>query len=352
MINVATPLPIDMNSDLSSRFDSEKLPLKVKALYFKTYRHDAFNDALENLHETFAMSGLDSTGCLLIGEPGVGKSRLLRFFTTEIYSLPQYQPTDELTPLPILSIRVPGKPTINRVLEKLLECAGHLAPPARSSESATIRLNRLIVSLGVKMIILDEFQHLLRRHATIRTADVMKFLKVLMDEHGLAIVFAGHHESLELLDEHPDVKQRFEFAQAELVPFSLNAKGHGNVKEFASYLANIQENFKRSGIEMCDLVTPEMITRIYVATLGLPRRISQLFNRLMLRYHAKKFITITELESIFRIMPFNKIKPFKLFSAKPHILNEQFATLINKQAGIPVDKDTKHKAGTRQAGKC
>jgi hypothetical protein len=351
IINVSKSLPIDMNSDLSSRFDEEKLPSKVKELYFKTYKHKGFTSALENLRETFAMSGLDSTGFLLIGGPGVGKSRFLRYFTTEIYSLERYQPTDVLTPLPILSIRVPGKPTINRVLEKLLECAGHLAPVAIPAESAVTRLNRMIKHLKVEMIIFDEFQHLLRRNATIRTSDVMKFLKVLMDEHRLAIVFAGHPESLELLAEHPDVKQRFEFAQSELVPFNLKAAGNGNVQEFARYLANLQDNFRGSGIDICDLITPDMITRIYVATLGLPRRISQLFNRLMLRCHDKEMITVNELEHIFNAMPFNKIKPFKLFTVAPHILNEKFEYLVNIQSEQPVEKASKHKAGTRQASK-
>jgi hypothetical protein len=69
MINVATPLPIDMNSDLSSRFDSEKLPPKVKALYFKTYRHDAFNDALETFTKHSLCQGLIVlVACLLVSQ--------------------------------------------------------------------------------------------------------------------------------------------------------------------------------------------------------------------------------------------------------------------------------------------
>ena len=188
-INVFTPLPIDMNSDLSTNSQIMRLPEHARDFYFKTFKHKGFNHGLNELRQCHKLSGLDGQGCIILGHPGMGKSRLLRYFATEVYQQPQYQATDEVTKLPLLSIRVPGKPTILGIIEKLMDCARYEHPTPRNTNIAIKQLYRFIRFTGTEIIIFDEFQHLLKRNALIRTRDVMAFIKVLMDDLCLSVVF-------------------------------------------------------------------------------------------------------------------------------------------------------------------
>lgn len=348
MINVSTSLPIDLNSDISTRIALEKLPHEVKELRFKTYQHVGFKEGLNALRETFAMSGFESIGCTLFGPPGVGKSRLIRYFTTEVYMRPEYQPTDELTPIPIVSIRVPGRPTIPKLCEQILKIVQrHYTPPTSRDDSITLRTGRILKHLGVEMIIFDEFQHLLRESAQIRTNDVLAFIKVLMDECELSVVFAGLPGAAKLLEEHTEIEQRVSFAKADLHPFSLANEGPSNIQVFASYIKSIEVNFTELNTVIFPLANTDMLNRIYLATLGIPRRISQLFNRVMFRYYQQSTIDKDEFQLVFAQMPFNHIKEFPLFTAPKSKVIAQFSTLLKRQKKIPLTKETKHKQGSR-----
>jgi len=349
MVNVSTVLPIDLNSDISGRIALEKLPNNVKELRFRTYLHNDFSNALAGLRETFAMSGFESTGCTLFGPPGVGKSRLIRYFVTEVYVKPEYKLTKSVTPIPIISIRVPGKPTISRICEQILKCTQkHYTPPSRAGDSIMLRVTRVLQYLNVEMIIFDEFQHLLRKHATIRTADVVAFIKVLMDEHGLSVVFAGLPEAQSLLEEHPELSQRMSFAKVDLHEFSLRKDGPCNLKDFALYIKSIEVNFYELGITIFIISNKDMLFRLYLATLGNPRRIGQLFNRVMLRYHDKKLITTEEFQQVFSQMPFNKTNDFELFTEKESLVRKEYRNLLKMQREVSLNEKNKHKLGSRQ----
>lgn len=344
-INVFTPLPIDMNSDLSTNSQIMRLPEHARDFYFKTFKHEGFNHGLNELRQCHKLSGLDGQGCIILGHPGMGKSRLLRYFATEVYQQPQYQATDEVTKLPLLSIRVPGKPTILGIVEKLMDCARYEHPTPRNTDMAIKQLYRFIRFTGTEIIIFDEFQHLLKRNALIRTRDVMAFIKVLMDDLCLSVVFTGLPELLSLLDEHKEIQERFPSCNVELVPFNIS--NTDNIKEFANYLKNIENSFTRAGYTICSLVEMDMIKRLYLATLGIPRRISQFFIRVMTQLPEKKDITPHDLNLIFKAMAYNKVKHFAVFTEHTYKLDAQYKELLNKQNGIMPASNASHKPGTR-----
>lgn len=347
-INVFTPLPIDMNSDLSTNAQVMNLPVHAREFYFKTFKHKGFNHGLNELRQCHQLSGLDGQGCVILGQPGMGKSRLLRYFATEVYQQPQYQSTDEVTKLPLLSIRVPGRPTILGIIQKLMDCGRYEHPAPRNTDMALKQLYRFIRFTGTEIIIFDEFQHLLRRNALIRTRDVMAFIKVLMDDLCLSVVFTGLPELLILLDEHKEIQERFPSANVELVPFAIN--NTAGIKEFASYLKNIENNFTRAGYDICSLVELDMIKRLYLATSGIPRRISQLFMRVITQLPEKKVITPKDLDKIFNAMAYNKIKHFALFTEHSYKLEAMYQDLLKKQQGIVPTSNNNHKPGTRLGG--
>lgn len=274
-MKIAKHLPIDISGDLLARFNNKNIPQHVIEVYFNSIKHQAFTKALEVLHQCFNLSGFEAIGALILGEPGLGKSFILRYFLVEIYNQIEFQPTAELTPLPVLYIRVPGRPTITRVIEKLLETARLPAPSHRSTESALVRLNRVIREQQTRMIIFDECQHLLKEHALVRTNDVINFIKVLMDEHALSVVFAGHPSAKKLLQQFPEIHQRLSLNHLELNAFSYDDSGMSNFKAFKAYIKSIQAKLISLNITGIVLADKNMYPRLWLATKGVPRHIHQ-----------------------------------------------------------------------------
>lgn len=315
-MKIARQLPIDNCNNLLNRLQNKNMPRYVLELYFNSIKHGSFTKALEVLHQCFNLSGFESIGALLLGEPGLGKSFIIRYFLVEIYSRPEYQRTPELTPLPVMYIRVPGRPTINRVIEKLLEAAKLPAPSYRSKESALVRLNRVIREQGTMMIIFDECQHLLKEHALVRTNDVINFIKVLMDEHALSVVFAGHPKAKELLEQFPEIHQRLSLNHLELKAFSYDNNGVSNFKAFKAYINSIQTKLTSMDITEVVLAGKDMYPRLWLATKGKPRHIHQLITRILLEYKASETMSRKTMQTVYQSCPFNvHIGQFQVFTA-------------------------------------
>nr|WP_321238494.1 TniB family NTP-binding protein [uncultured Tolumonas sp.] len=292
MFNSKVPFALD--GDLMSRVPNAKLPRVAREFYDLALNHAQFNHALESLGKTHAMSGMMGCGMILDGDPGLGKTTALNVYVRSIYDQECYQPTDTLTPLPVLKVRLPGRPTIPRVIEKLLLTSNHLLPTSRKSQTLEHRLHQLITRQQVEMIIFDEYQHLLRKHAQITTNDTVNFIKVLADDYKLAIVFAGLPEGREILSNFPELNERMSFESARLTAFNIES-GQAT-QEYARYIIGIQEHLDRIGVKICSLADQGMLIRILLATQGSPRFINRLFMRLLMRFGDQKKITIKEFE--------------------------------------------------------
>lgn len=315
-MKIATHLPIDISCDLLARFNNKNIPQYVIEVYFNSIKHRAFSQTLEVLYQCFNLSGFEAIGALILGEPGLGKSFILRYFLVEIYSKLEFQPTPELTPLPVLYIRVPGRPTITRVIEKLLETARLPAPSHHSTESALVRLNRVIREQQTRMIIFDECQHLLKEHALVRTNDVINFIKVLMDEHALSVVFAGHPSAKKLLQQFPEIHQRLSLNHIELKAFSYDENAISSFKAFKSYIKSIQAKLASLNITEIVLADKDMYPRLWLATKGIPRHIHQLVTRILLQYKVGETMSLKTLQTVYESCPFNgHLNQFQVFTA-------------------------------------
>lgn len=323
-MKILRPLPIDINGDISHRINNKMLSPAIQYLYFNTIMHPTFRNAQNGLLECFEMSGLEGVGCTLLGEPGVGKSRAIRYLASEVYSRPEYQPSETLTPLPILVIKVPGKPTIKRFIEKLLESAGHLAPSPKSTVSAEMRVNQLIRNQKVQMIVFDEVQHLLQKFALVRTHDIMAFIKVLMDEHALSICFAGLPEANELLEPFPEIRQRLSYVNSKLYRFKYQTTGPCNLGELLGYLSTIDEQLDGFAVGSERFATEDMLPRMWLASQGIPRFLTKLIMRVVRLAELKGAIDRNEFQAVYNTCGFNEhVKEFEVFKAPLHKVIER-----------------------------
>lgn len=341
-------VPIRLSHHNTAKFDPSRLPENIRAFYHATINHNAFERAVSVLHENFQMGllgGTDGIGCIIDGLPGVGKTLALETFIGDIYALEHYQPTKELIKLPILKIRVPGRPTVNRVAEKLLYNGVHVSPSSRKTDSILVKLYRMIEYQQVRMIIFDEFQHLLRRYAQVSTGDVVTFMKVLIDDLGLSVVFSGSSEGIDYLKNFPELEQRVCIERVTLTPF--NVATTENNKDFIAFIKSIDEKLAELGFSIIPLSDQDMLIRLLLATRGIPRFISRLLLKTLIRNQNKLVISKKDIGSVYQTMCINEhLGKFDPFEAKLSVVESKYLAYIKSLQKKP--KKPAAKPGTRE----
>jgi hypothetical protein len=319
-----TNVPFKLAGDLTSRINNRRTPEVARRFHECTISHKAFKTGMEALRHTHGLSGLEGGGMIVEGVPGVGKTTLLNNYVADVYRQLATEPHDaETIWLPVLKERIPGRPTIPRLIEKLLRGVNHVKPRSRNRETMEDRLHTLIEEQGVEMLILDEYQHLLRTDKY--ADDTLKFLKVFADDHKLALVFAGLPCGAKVLDAHPEIRERLSFDHVILRPFDM--ANTDNYIDYVKYIKGIESKLTEIGVDCCDLSTEDFLPRLLLATQGKPRLIARLILRMLIAFGNSKSITQSEFERTFSKIPFNShlknFNPFNKSSAIESIVTKQ-----------------------------
>ena len=348
MFKILDRTPVDSQNDKRQQQALNEISPLIQAIRFSTHTHPSFEMAYDAILDTFENYGIEPSGCCMFGPPGSGKSRLLRYFLCDIYSQPKFQPTDTITPIPVICVPVPGRATIPKLCDQILTLTqGVYTPVAKTGVSPEYRVDRMLEALDIRMIIFDEFQHLLREEATISTAAVLAFIKLLMDKHGLTVVLSGKPNAQKLLDDHPELQQRVSYANANLQHFHVRNNGPGNMEEFGSYLMSIVLTFNEHGVSFIPSIDEDFVKRIHIATSGIPRYISTLFTRVARLAANEKRVTQETLQKAYDSVGFNKSRDFKLFTATESEVSK-YVKRMAYQKKREEEMKTKHKRGSRQ----
>lgn len=270
----------------------------VDVFHNKTIQYPEFIKGINALTKTLEYSGIVGAGMMIEGEPGVGKSRLTEYFIKKYYQN-HVREDAETIHLPIISIGIPGRPTIPRVIEKILDKANHVKPYSGNRARHENRLRTMIEEQNVRMLVLDEYHHLVR--AEKYTRDTFNFLKVLADDHKLAIVLSGLTSGRQALNAHEELRERLSLYRILLKPFTLK----NSYETFLDYLAAINAILDEMGVKCIELDTDNFAPRLLLATMGKQRAIGRSIEGLLLEYDGKNSITQKDFEKAFSAHPFN-----------------------------------------------
>ena len=225
--------------------------------------HSAFDQASTRLEQCFnyADGALEPICIAVVGESRTGKSRALE----ECYTAhPQVRKEDGLN-VPIIRVKTPSKPTVKSLAELMLRALKDPRFDAGTENAKSIRLQILMKKIGVRMVMIDEFQHFYDKGSHKVMHHVADWLKILVDDSQVALVVAGLPSCTAVLDQNEQLSGRF--LSPILMPrFEWENVDHRD--EFLGILGAFQESIG-SVFEMPPLDSPEMAFRCYAGTGGL-----------------------------------------------------------------------------------
>lgn len=169
--------------------------------------HTAFAEAERQIEQFFAYAETkaEAEGLAIIGESGTGKTSVLKSFVSKH---PQIRKEDGLWG-PVLFASVPSKPTVISLVEELLDKVGDPRPGYGTENEKTRRLKKLIRETGVRIIILDEFQHFVDQGTQKVIHYVADWLKRLMDDAGSTLIISGVPSCMAVMDQNIQLARRF-----------------------------------------------------------------------------------------------------------------------------------------------
>ncbi|WES96555.1 TniB family NTP-binding protein [Chryseobacterium arthrosphaerae] len=190
---------------INNSSDKERIILLKKPKWIGYTGAKIIHKKLEELRDY--PTNLRMPNLLLVGDSNNGKTALLHKFS-ELNKSYIKEETQELR-LPVLMVQAPPEPDEKRFYNAILES---LHSPYRSSEKAELRQQRvihLLHKLNVKLLIIDEIQHVLAGTVS-KQRLFLNVLKYLSNELKISMVCSGTREAFNAIQTDPQLANRFE----------------------------------------------------------------------------------------------------------------------------------------------
>ena len=140
-----------------------------------------------------------------VGHSKAGKSYIFRQFEMKYPSV--RAPTGIRKE--VIYVQVPSQGTIMGVIEALLEALGDPKYADGTINKKTARLKKLLVKVGCKMVILDEFQELVDKNQNRSLALTTNWLKELAEMGTLSVICVGLPSSSKIVRGWEQLRTRF-----------------------------------------------------------------------------------------------------------------------------------------------
>ncbi|KRB24776.1 TniB family NTP-binding protein [Rhizobacter sp. Root16D2] len=248
---------------------------------------------------------------MLLGNPGTGKSTLLKWFAKQFPRIEH----DELTEIPVLYAEVPSNCSIKKLAGVLLRALGSPFWNKGDEEERTFQLQTLLMNCRVRLIILDEINHVVDRGREKSHETVADWIKQQSAHARVSFVLAGIGRSRLLLDANDQFADRFREV-LEITPLGLEDEAK------KAELVAVMEAFEAmlEGIDHINLQTDDVLRILVFATAGRLRNIRRLLVRSVELAHQsddKPRIDLSVLEKAFLETIFKHASPLQNpFSSK------------------------------------
>jgi hypothetical protein len=301
----------------------------IKKLNTTLVIHDSFGKSLAEVRRAVTHAGRydDPQVFVLLGESRAGKTRVLETIEAEH----QASRSPDARIMPIVRIRVPKGASTKGVLSLILDAMGDQFSSSGTETAKLIRLLRFVERLQVKVIVIDEFQHLVRfsKRSEFDTADA---LKVLADLASVNLVVSGLTYAKALIDANPQLAGR---SRQPVILNRFNWNLPSDRAEFIAIVAAFAEML--NPIRFPDFDDEEWGFRWYCATGGLVGYVSKIFKEILDKAEDAQAgaVTLEDMDAaqqtVFTKDTSSALRPFsRTFSTDPSVETMRFALSIGR----------------------
>ncbi|MGQ7889139.1 TniB family NTP-binding protein [Paenibacillus sp. WC2504] len=255
------------------RVDEKDLQERLLDIENIVVHHKRFTELYNMIHDCHHLND----GLVIMGDTGAGKSTLFKKYESayprETKTRIRNNHTERYESVPVLRVELDSNSSPLNVASKMLERLGD--PFTNGTEKVlTARLKRLIPDSDVKVIFIDEVQHIVASDTQKVIYKAADWIKQFANDVKIPIVFGGIKEkaksifaSNQQLDERFPNKQEF-----NVFPYS----NPDEQKEFRGYLKGIEVKLPFADRSSSKIYDPYLAEKIYYASLGTPRTIYHL----------------------------------------------------------------------------
>ena len=221
--------------------------------------HGTFNKVHKHIRKAYKSFGRRPMSCYVTGNSGVGKTMLAKAAERKILeSTPPCQDA-EITLVIRVTLKDGALPDDVRkdLLKKLnVDFSGY------AGRNLKELLEKQLKVCGVRLVIFDEFQHLLRRYDKEVNKKACEFIKTFIDETQIPVVLLGNPKGKKLFELYDELRTRFIEAGELLL---MSCENENSFEYFRFFIKNLMTRFP---LETIDMSTDENIQRLMLATGG------------------------------------------------------------------------------------
>lgn len=172
-------------------------------------RHPRLNRAIKTISERAARCQQvgRGDGIFIRGEPGTGKTRLIRYLN-QLYRVRPEDERDDRTLRPFVSVRVPDPCTRKRVIVEVLRSIGVPDPNSGSYHESMARAKVLIHECQVQVVTIDDLQDVPARRSARGILDIGLCFRDLIDDTSALYVFCGTKDAQIVIDGDTQLRRR------------------------------------------------------------------------------------------------------------------------------------------------
>lgn len=244
--------------------------------------NDQFLGAERMVKRSLRYRGIKPTATIVQGGAGTGKTHFATKLKEDLTA--RSVTIDDHDTMPVLMISAPQQAQVSNMVQKLLHELGDIKPNQGKHNDKINRLLVMLKELKVELIIVDEIHDYLPKKGNSKHSSALSFLKWLMDEALIPILFMGTEQANMLTSMNEELSSRIRY----VYNFSKLPYGSDELskKDFAEMASAFAENLPRP-VESLNFVTftrdgatfnnTKLLDRLYVATNGLPRGLRDIF---------------------------------------------------------------------------